>query len=54
MHSAPLELEPQGEAGNTDYWGKVKKTQPKLKEQEKELETDDEIVEESFGRRASE
>ena len=50
MHSAPLELEPQGEAGNTDYWGKVKKTQPKLKEQEKELETDDEIVEESFGR----
>lgn len=50
MHSAPLELEPQGEAGNTDYWGKVKKTQPKSKEQEKELETDDEDVEESFGR----
>lgn len=49
MHSAPLELEPRGEASNTDRRGKVQKTQAK-KEKEKELETDDEDVEESFGR----
>lgn len=63
MHSAPLELEPQGEAGNADRQGKVKKTrrgkvaktrkhkvkkpQINLKEEEKELKKDGE---ESCGR----